>query len=258
MDGGHRDGKELGRSCDVYKHGDMIARHPYGSFEVQYFQEVDRVINRPLRASQGSWVMEVDLSRGSDMLDLLKLLNDDEASRMHSVVRMEDVGGDLDRWCIVMTQKGALQNSMRGEGGNQIRERHVMSPTRRLRFNGRTRLHNPLTVDDGNLRAFDGEIPKKTFQPKKTVSVEKHRPQSITYPESVLESMRNPYPEQLPMAVKTLVGHRSLLVSPATRNTERSAQEHSLKAGSIIPVVLGENEVGTTREMESLSNDQRK
>ena len=113
MDGGHRDGKELGRSCDVYKHGDMIARHPYGSFEVQYFQEVDRVLNRPVRGFQGSWVMEVDLRRGSDMLDLLKLLNDDEASRMHSVVRMEEVGGELDRWCIVMTQKGVLQNSMR-------------------------------------------------------------------------------------------------------------------------------------------------
>ena len=179
MDGGHRDGKELGRSCDAYKHGDTIARHSFGSFEVQYFQEVDRVINKPVRASQGSWVMEVDLGRGSDMLDLLKLLNDDEASRIHSVVRMEDVVGEFDKWCIVMTHKGALQNSMRGEKGNQIRERHVLSPTRRLRFNGRTRLHNPLTADDGNLRAFDGELPKKTYQVSK-VSLTGPRPSPMT------------------------------------------------------------------------------
>ena len=258
MDGGHRDGKELGRSCDAYKNGDTIARHSFGSFEVQYFQEVDRVINKPVRASQGSWVMEVDLGRGSDMLDLLKLLNDDEASRVHSVVRMEDGVGECDKWCIVMTHKGALQNSMRGEKGNQIRERHVLSPTRRLRFNGRTRLHNPLTADDGNLRAFDGELPKKTYQASKSTQGEPHRPQTITYDPVVLESLRNPYPEQLPTPAKTVPGHRSLLVSPVTRITERLAQGHSLKSGQIIPGVLGKNEVGTTREMGSSSNEQKK
>ena len=70
--------------------------------------------------------------------------------------------------------------------------------------------------------------------------------------------MRNPYPEQLPTPAKTVPGHRSLLVSPVTRITERLAQGHSLKSGQIVPGVLGKNEVGTTREMGSSINEQKK
>ena len=70
--------------------------------------------------------------------------------------------------------------------------------------------------------------------------------------------MRNPYPEQLPTPAKTVPGHRSLLVSPVTRITERLAQGHSLKSGQTIPGVLGKNEVGTTREMGSTAKDQKK
>ena len=128
LDGGHRDGKEMGRRFEVYKNGDTIVRQPFVSFEVQHFQEIDRVVYKPLRASQNSWILDVEIEKGSNMLDLLKLLTEDEALRVASVVKMEEGVGVRDRWCVVMTLKGPLQNSTRSGEDHLIRERHVLSP----------------------------------------------------------------------------------------------------------------------------------
>ena len=191
------------------------------------------------------------------MLDLLKLLTEDEASRVSSVVKMEDGVGERDRWCVVMTHKGPLQNSTRTGEDYLIRERRVLSPTRRLKYNGKLRIHNPLTVDDGNLRALEGEVLRKQ-QPAKQTAEPNLQIQSTDYDPKVLESLRNPYLETLIAANKPALGPRSLLASPVARNLESSIPGSSLKKGRIRAEVQGINEGGTTREMESAINDQQK
>ena len=257
LDGDHKDGREMGRSFEVYKHGDTIAKQPFGSFEVQHFQDIDRVVNKPLRAAPNSWILDVEIVKGSSMLDLLKLLTEDEASRMTAVVKMEDGVGDRDRWCVVMAHRGPLQNSTRTGEDHLIRERHVLSPTRRLKYSGKLRIHNPLTADDGNLRALEGEAPRKQ-QPANQTSGNHTHPPVVAYDPRVLEALSNPYPGTLAVDNKPRPGPRSLLASPVARNLEGAVPRSPPKKGRTGAGRLGINEGGTTREMESTTNDQRK
>ena len=73
-----------------------------------------------------------------------------------------------------------------------------------------------------------------------------------------MESLRNPYPGALVAANKPAPGPRSLLASPVARNLEGSIPRSPPKKGRIGVGGLGINEGGTTREMESTANDQRK
>ena len=191
------------------------------------------------------------------MLDLLKLLTEDEASRMTAVVKMEEGVGDRDRWCVVMAHKGPLQNSTRTGEDHLIRERHVLSPTRRLKYSGRMRIHNPLTADDGNLRALEGEAFKKP-QPVNQTTGAHLQPPVVAYDPKVLEALSNPYPGTQAVANKPRPGPRSLLASPVARNLEGSVPRSPPKKGRTGAGGLGINEGDTTREMESTTNDQRK
>ena len=113
-------------------------------------------------------------------------------------------------------------------------------PTRRLNYNGKLRIHNPLTADDGNLRALEGEVLRKQ-QPAKQTTEPSHQLQGTTYDPKVFESLMNPYPGTL-VTAKPPSGPRSLLASPVARSLVSSIPGNSLKNGRLGVKVLGINE----------------
>ena len=156
-----------------------------------------------------------------------------------------------------MAFRGPLQNSMRTRENHLIRERHVLSPTRRLKYSGKLRIHNPLTADDGNLRALEGEAPRKQ-QPANQTSGIHSQPLVVAYDPRVLEKLSNPYPGTLVAANKPAPGPRSLLASPVAKNLEGLVPRSPPKKGRTGAGGLRINEGDTTREMESITNDQGK
>ena len=156
-----------------------------------------------------------------------------------------------------MAHKGPLQNSTRTGEDHLIRERHVLSPTRRLKYNGRLRIHNPLTADDGNLRALEREAFRKQ-QPTNQTAGSHPQPPVVVYDPKVLEALSNPYPGTLAVANKPRPGPRSLLASPVARDLGGLVPRSPPKKGRTGVGGLGINEGDTTREMESTTNDQGK
>ena len=110
---------------------------------------------------------------------------------------------------------------------------------------------------DGNLRALEGEVLRKQ-QPAKQTAEPTPQIQGTDYDPKILESLRNPYPGTMVAADKPKSGPRSLLASPVARNLESPIPGGSTKKGRIRAEVQGIDEGGTTREMESTTNDQKK
>ena len=86
------------------------------------------------------------------MVDATSCLNDEEMNRSMAVIRMDmDPGDSFSKWCILMYTKGN-GNMSRVSSEVAIRERHIVSPTRRNRKTGKGRFKQ--FIDECNLR-FD-------------------------------------------------------------------------------------------------------
>jgi hypothetical protein len=87
------------------------------------------------------------------MIDLLRILSDDEASRTHAVIRMDNDWREpaFDKWGILLTRRGAVTDNFRDPGQLLIREKSIPSPTARAKSHKRANLY----ADDNNLRFFD-------------------------------------------------------------------------------------------------------
>jgi hypothetical protein len=135
--------------------GETVTKQVFGTIETQLFRRVDTVVNRLLRSASGSWMIEIDgVPKGSSMVEVLALLNDDEVSRAMALVRMDSEyrTNQMEKWCILMYTRGNGTVS-KEVGSATIREKHIVSPTRRERKTGKWKSRHPL--DECNLRFFE-------------------------------------------------------------------------------------------------------
>jgi hypothetical protein len=154
MDGNFRDGESLGRFLDCYSRNEALAKQTFGSIDTQFFLKIDSIVNRPLRSSPDACILEIDrYQKGAHMIDLLRILGDDEASRTSAVIRMDNdwKNPDFDKWCILLTRKGAVKDGFRDPSGILIREKSLTSPTLRNKQLNK----GPSYEDEGNIRFFD-------------------------------------------------------------------------------------------------------
>ena len=158
MDGNRSGAYELGRVFPPFQKGDTVIDQQYGSLKTQLFLRVDNIINKALRTAPGAWMMEIDrYPRGTHMRQIMVALNDDEALRTMAIIRMDPDRRNLefDKWCIIMLSKGRSHEPYREIGPVLMREKSIISPTKRLKFIGKSRVQTRQTEDEGNLRFFD-------------------------------------------------------------------------------------------------------
>ncbi len=120
------------------------------------FLKIEAVINKPLRSATGAWMAEVDgVEKGTHMHSILSLLSDEEAYRVLAAIRMDhDPKTHHEKWCLLMHNRGT-GTGQRDLGPAIVKERHIVSPSRRIR-NGNRRLSR-YGADDGDIRFFEAE-----------------------------------------------------------------------------------------------------
>ena len=155
--GAFKGGDLLGRSFQPFERSNSTIRQAVGSMDIQLFLRLDQVLNRPFRSSTNSWMLEVDCPRACNMTEVLDRLDDGEAKRAFSVIRMdpEKLTNDFDKWCVLLDSRAHMNGDLREEGKTMLREKAIISPTRRRsRASGK-----PLSKwdDEVNLRFFDRE-----------------------------------------------------------------------------------------------------
>jgi hypothetical protein len=156
MDGNFRDGESLGKFLDCYSRNETVVKQTFGLIDTQFFQKIESIVNRPFRSSPEACILEIDrCQKGAHMIDLLRILGDDEASRTSAVIRMDNdwKNPDFDKWCIILTRKGAVKDGFRDPSGILIREKALSSPTQRNKQLNKGQ--HPSTDDEGNIRFFD-------------------------------------------------------------------------------------------------------
>ena len=101
--------------------------------DIQLFLRLDQVLNKPFRSSTNSWMLEVDCPRACNMTEVLDRLDDGEAKRAFSVIRMdpEKLTNDFDKWCVLLDSRAHMNGDLREEGKTMLREKAIISPTRR-------------------------------------------------------------------------------------------------------------------------------
>ena len=140
MDGNRSSAYELGRVFPPFQKGDTVIEQQYGSLKTQLFLRVDNIINKPLRTAPGAWMMEIDRQpRGTHMRQIMVALNDDEYLRTMAIIRMDPDrrNPEFDKWCILMLSKGRSHEPYREIGPVLMREKSIVSPTKRLSSLGR-------------------------------------------------------------------------------------------------------------------------
>jgi hypothetical protein len=154
MDGNHKGGERRGRMLNCYTRGEVLSRQALGSIETVFFQRLELIINRPFRSSPTAGMLEIDrCEKGAHMIDLLCILSDDEASRTHAVIRMDNDWREpaFDKWGIILTRRGAVMDNFSDPGQLLIREKTIPSPTARAKNSRRANRE----ADENNLRFFD-------------------------------------------------------------------------------------------------------
>jgi len=162
MDGNFRDGESLGKFLDCYSRNEVLAKQTFGSIDTQFFLKIESIVNRPFRSSHDACFLEIDrCQKGAHMIDLLRILGDDEASRTAAVIRMDNdwKNPDYDKWCILLTRKGAVKDGFRDPSGILIREKSLTSPTLRNKQLNK----GPSYEDEGNMRFFDNTERGRSF-----------------------------------------------------------------------------------------------
>ena len=156
MDGDLLGADELGRVHPSFSDGKPVAKQVMGSIETQMFLKIEAVINKPLRSATGAWMAEVDgVEKGTHMQSILSLLSDDEAYRVLAAIRMDhDPKSPHEKWCLLMHNRGT-GTGQRDLGAASFKERHIVSPSRRIR-NGNRRITRQ-GADDGDIRFFEME-----------------------------------------------------------------------------------------------------
>jgi hypothetical protein len=133
-----------------------VAKQVFGSIETQLFLKIESVINKPLRSSTGAWMAEVDkVGKGAHMQSILARLSDEEAFRVLAAIRMDsEPKASQEKWCLLMHTRGG-GTGQRDLGDSTLKERHIVSPSRRSK-NGQRR-SSKLGSDDGDIRFFEME-----------------------------------------------------------------------------------------------------
>ena len=89
------------------------------------------------------------------MHSILSLLSDDEAYRVLAAIRMDhDPKSQHEKWCLLMHNRGTGAGQ-RDLGSATFKERHSVSPSRRIR-NGNRRMSRH-GADDGDIRFFEAD-----------------------------------------------------------------------------------------------------